>query len=67
MAAGRKVALLVIALVALAIVVSAFRKKKELADSTVVEIESALDTLDPATRAAAVSRLAVDEARHLQQ
>jgi hypothetical protein len=64
--AARKVALLVIALVALAIVVSEFRKKRELADSTVAEIESALDNLDPATRAAVVSRFAVDEARHLK-
>jgi hypothetical protein len=65
--AARKVALLVIALVALAIVVSEFRKKKELTDSTVAEIESALDNLDPATRAAVVSRFAVDEARYLKQ
>jgi hypothetical protein len=65
--AARKVALLVIALLALAIVVSEFRKKKELTDSTVAQIESALDSLDPATRAVVVSRFAVDEARYLKQ
>jgi hypothetical protein len=65
--AARKVSLLVIALLAFAIVVSEFRKKKGLTDSTVAQIESALDNLDPATRAAVVSRIAVDEARYLKQ
>jgi hypothetical protein len=65
--AARKVALLVIALLAFAIVVSEFRKKKGLTDSTVAQIESALDNLDPATRAAVVSRIAVEEARYLKQ
>lgn len=40
-------------------------KKKALADSTVVQVEGALDSLDPTTRAAVVSKLAVDEARHV--
>ncbi len=66
MESGRKIALLVIALVALVFAVLEFRKKKELADSTVADIESALDNLDPVTRAAVVSRFAADEARHLK-
>jgi len=65
--AARKVTLFVIALLAFAIVVSASRKKKGLTDSTVAQIESALDNLDPATRAAVVSRIAVDEAMRLKQ
>ena len=67
METARKVALLIIGLVVLAIAVSEFRKQKDLADSTLDEIEGALDKLDPATRAAVVARFAVDEAKDLKQ
>lgn len=63
---GSRVALLVAAIVVVVIAVLEFRKKKELADSTVAQIEGAIAQLDPATRAAVVSRLAADEARYVQ-
>jgi hypothetical protein len=66
MESGRKVIMLVVALVLVALAVTEFRKKKVLADSTVVDIESAIDALDPVTRAAVVTRLAADEAKHLR-
>jgi hypothetical protein len=51
---------------ALAVAVKALLEKRELAISTVEDIESQLDALDPATRAAVVARLskdAVDQVR----
>jgi hypothetical protein len=66
MESARKVILLVAALVLAAVAVSEFRKKKVLADTTVADVESAIDALDPVTRAAVVTRLAADEAKHLR-
>jgi hypothetical protein len=63
---ARRVILLVVAFVLIAVAVSEFRKKKMLADITVNDIESAVDALDPVTRAAVVTRLAADEAKHLR-
>jgi hypothetical protein len=63
---ARRAILLLVAIVLIAVALSEFRKKKLLADTTVVDIESAIDALDPVTRAAVVTRLAADEAKHLR-
>jgi hypothetical protein len=66
MESARKVILLVAALALIAVALSEFRKKKVLADTTVADVESAIEALDPVTRAAVVTRLAADEAKHLR-
>ena len=58
-----RVGLLVAATVALAIAASQVREKRDLAIATVDDIEGQLAALDPATRAAVVSRLSVDAAK----
>jgi len=58
-----RVGLLIGAAVALAIAASQVREKRNLAIATVDDIEAQLAALDPATRAAVVSRLSVDAAK----
>jgi len=58
-----RVGLLIAAAVALAIAASQVREKRNLAIATVDDIEAQLAALDPATRAAVVSRLSVDAAK----
>ncbi len=47
MESARKVILLVAALVLVAVALTEFRKKKVLADTTVADVESAIEALDP--------------------
>ena len=58
-----RVGLLIAAAVALVIAASQVREKRNLAIATVDDIEAQLAALDPATRAAVVSRLSVDAAK----
>ena len=58
-----RVGLLIAAAVALAIAAAQVREKRDLAIATVDDIEAQLAALDPATRAAVVSRLSVDAAK----
>jgi hypothetical protein len=55
-----RVGLLVAAAVALTVAASQVREKRTLALSTVDDIEAQLAALDPATRAAVLTRLSVD-------
>jgi len=58
-----RVGLLIAAAVALVIAASQVSEKRNLAIATVDDIEAQLAALDPATRAAVVSRLSVDAAK----
>jgi len=58
-----RVGVLVAAALALAVAASQLREKRSLAIATVDDIEAQLAALDPATRAAVVSRLSVDAAK----
>ena len=60
-----RVGLLIAAAVALAIAAAQVREKRNLAIATVDDIEAQLAALDPATRAAVVSRLSVDAAKRV--
>jgi len=60
-----RVGLLIAAAVALAIAAAQVREKRDLAIATVDDIEAQLAALDPATRAAVVSRLSVDAAKRV--
>jgi len=61
-----RAALLVAAAVALAVAAVQLRDKRETADLTVENIQAQLDSLDPVTRAAVVTRLTSDEVKKVR-
>ena len=69
MRAGIILRIAILAAVAVAVIVGAFklRAKRRLTDETVEEIEGELAGLDPATRATVVARLASDAAREAKR
>ena len=60
-----RVGLLVAAAVALAFAAFQVREKRSLALATVDDIESQLPSLDPATRAAVITRMSADGAKKM--
>jgi hypothetical protein len=51
---------------AVVVLVQQLRERKALVDDTVDDVEAQINALDPATRAAVVARLSVDEARKVR-
>jgi hypothetical protein len=58
--------LLVAAAVALAVAAVQLREKRNVAELTVENIQDQLDALDPATRAAVITRLTSDEVKKVR-